>query len=42
MTFKSWEMLKNASEITLVPKIYIFPKNSECYAKFRGVQSKPG
>ncbi len=24
MTFKSWEMLKNASEVTLVPKNILF------------------
>jgi hypothetical protein len=26
MTFKLWEMLKNASEVTLVPKIFFFLK----------------
>ncbi len=41
VTFKFWEMLKNASEVTLVPK-NIFPTNYELCAKFRGVQSKPG
>jgi hypothetical protein len=35
-------MLKNVSEVTLVPKKYFFPKNFELGAKFRGVQSKPG
>ncbi len=35
-------MLKNASELTLVPKNINFPKNCELSAKFRGVQSKPG
>jgi hypothetical protein len=34
-------MLKNASEVTLVPKKILFPKNFELGAKFRGVQSKP-
>jgi hypothetical protein len=42
VTFKFWELLKNASEVTLVPKIYIFPKDFELGAKFCGVQSKPG
>ncbi len=32
----------NASEVTLVPKIFFFPKNFELGAKFCGVQSKPG
>jgi hypothetical protein len=35
-------MLKNASEVTLVPKKKFFPKNFELCVKFRGVQSKPG
>jgi hypothetical protein len=35
-------MLENASEVTLVPKKYYFPKNIELRATFRGVQSKPG
>jgi hypothetical protein len=30
--------LKNASEVTLVPKKYFFPKNFEFCAKFCGVQ----
>jgi hypothetical protein len=34
-------MLKNASEVTLVPKNFS-PKNFELGAKFCGVQSKPG
>jgi hypothetical protein len=34
-------MLKNVSEVTLVTKIF-FPKNFELFAKFCGVQSKPG
>jgi hypothetical protein len=33
-------MLKNASEATLMPKKYFFPRNLELRAKFRGVQSK--
>jgi hypothetical protein len=41
VTFKFWELFKNASEVTLVPK-KSFPKNFELGAKFRGVQSKPG
>jgi hypothetical protein len=36
-------MLKNASEVTLVPKKIFFPKNVELCAKFIcGVKSKPG
>jgi hypothetical protein len=35
-------MLENASEVTLVPKKYFFPKNFKLCAKFCGVQSKPG
>jgi hypothetical protein len=42
VTFKFWEMLKNASEVTLVPRNFLFPKNSEPWANFCGVQSKPG
>jgi hypothetical protein len=34
-------MLKNASEVTLVPKNIFFTKNFELCAKFWGVQSKP-
>ncbi len=41
VTFKSCEMLKNASEVALVPKKYFLPRNFERCAKFRGVQSKP-
>jgi hypothetical protein len=41
VTFKFWELLKNAAEVTLVPKIF-FPKIFELGAKFHGVQSKPG
>jgi hypothetical protein len=36
------EMLKNASEVTLVQFFFFFPKSFELCAKFRGVQSKPG
>jgi hypothetical protein len=36
-------MLKNASEVTLVPKnVFFFPKDFDLRAKIRGVQSKPG
>jgi hypothetical protein len=42
VTLKFWEMLKIASEVTLVSKEYFFPKNFELCANFRGVQSKPG
>ncbi len=42
VTFRFWERLKNASEVTGVPKKYFFPKNVELCVKFRGVQSKPG
>jgi hypothetical protein len=43
VTFKFQEMLKNASEVTFVPKIILFLKKFELRAKFRGgVQSKPG
>jgi hypothetical protein len=42
VTFKFWEMLKNASEVNLVQKKKFFAKNSELCAKFRGVQSKAG
>jgi hypothetical protein len=35
-------MLKNASEVTLVPNIIFYLKNFELCAKFCGVQSKPG
>ncbi len=42
VTFKFWEMLKNTSKVTLVPKDIFFPENYELRAKFRGVQSKPG
>ncbi len=41
-TFKFWEMLKNASEVTFVPKNNFSPKNFELCAKFCGVQGKPG
>ncbi len=40
VTFKFWEMLKNASEATLVPKIISFLKI--LCANFRGVRRKPG
>jgi hypothetical protein len=42
VTFKFWEMLKNASEVTLVPKNIFFPKYFELRAKYCEVQSKPG
>jgi hypothetical protein len=42
VTIKFWELLKNASELTLVPKNIFFPENFEVRAKFCGVQSKPG
>jgi hypothetical protein len=42
VTFLFWELLKNASEVTLVPKKYFCPKIFGLGAKFRGVQSKPG
>jgi hypothetical protein len=35
-------MLKNAPEVTLVPKNIFYSKNFELRAKFRGVKSKPG
>jgi hypothetical protein len=38
VTFLFWAMLKNASEVTLVPKNF-FPKNFELCAKFCEVQS---
>ncbi len=41
VTVKFWEMLKNASEVTLVPKKHFFPRNFELRAKCRGVLSKP-
>jgi hypothetical protein len=41
-SFKFWEMLKNASEVTSLPKNIFLPKNFELSAKFRGVQCKPG
>jgi hypothetical protein len=42
VTFKFWEMLKNAcSEVTLVPKKYLYPESFELCAKFRWMQSKP-
>ncbi len=42
VTFKFWEMLKNASGVTLVPKRKKkIPKNFELCAKFRGVHSEP-
>jgi hypothetical protein len=42
VAFKFWEMLKNASEVNLVPKNIFFPKKIELCSKFREVQSKPG
>jgi hypothetical protein len=42
VTFKFWELLKNASGVTLVPKNIPSPKKFELGAKFRGVKSKPG
>jgi hypothetical protein len=42
VTFKIWEMLKKASEVTLVPKNIFFLKMFELCANFGGVQSKPG
>jgi hypothetical protein len=42
VTFKFGEMLKNASEVTSVPKKKNFPKNIELCSKFRGGQSNPG
>jgi hypothetical protein len=40
VTFKFWEMLNNATEVTLVPKTFFTTNFEVCANKFCGVQSK--